>query len=293
MAELFGKDVRTVNEHIQNVFKERELVKNSVIRNFRITAADGKNYDTNFYNLDVIISVGYRVKSNEGTHFRIWATQTLRNHILQGFTVNQKRLKQTGITEFQQALKLIESTIQSNDISNSEAKGLLDVVTRYADTWLLLQQYDEKTVPEPKTKHTPRYQLTIKTAQEAIAELKQNLISKKEASELFGNEREEMLRSILDTLYQTFDEKELYPSVEDKAAHILYLIIKDHPFSDGNKRIASFLFIVFLQQNNALLGSNGQQKFNNNALVALALLVAQSDPADKDTMIRLIMNLIQ
>lgn len=291
MARLFDKDVRTISEHIQHIFKERELSRHSVIRKFRITAADGKTYNVDHYNLDVIISVGYRVKSLRGTQFRIWATKILRDHIVNGYTVNQKRLRETGLDEFEQAVALVRRMVETKSLKGDEARGLLDVITGYAESWLLLQKYDEGVLTLPKT--TPsRYVLDYTTANTAIQELKIDLLRKKQASELFGAERDQMLPGILGSINQTFGGQELYPSIEAKAAHLLYFIIKDHAFSDGNKRIGSFLFIVFLARNQHLTNKRGERKINNAALVALALLIAESDPKQKDLIIKLVMNFL-
>ena len=292
MAELFNKDVRTVNEHIKNVFKEAELEENSVIRDFRITASDGKQYDTNFYNLDMIISIGYRVKSKQGTQFRIWAIQVLKDHIIKGYTINSKRLPEVNFKELEQALVLVKGTLNNKELSSDEATGLLKVITDYANSWVLLQQYDSNKLEEPKKKHKPKYIINYEKAIEAISKLKSDLKSKKEASDLFGNQRDKSFEGIVANLYQTFGGEELYPSIEDKAAHLLYFIIKDHPFTDGNKRIGAFLFILFLSNNGYLFKANGERKINDNALVALALLIAESNPKQKDVMIKLIMNFI-
>lgn len=292
MAELFGKGRVTITEHIQNVFKEGELEEKSVCREFRHTAKDGKSYITQHYNLDVIISVGYRVKSKQGTQFRIWANQVLKDHIIKGYTLNPKRLPEVNFRELEQTLVLIKGTLNNNQLSSDEATGLLKVITDYANSWILLQQYDKSQLEEPKKKHKPKYIITYEKALEAISKLKSDLKSKKEASDLFGNQRDKSFHGIIGTLYQTFGSKELYPSIEDKAAHLLYFIIKDHPFTDGNKRIGAFLFILFLSNNGYLFKANGERKINDNALVALALLIAESNPKQKDTMIKLIMNFI-
>ncbi len=292
MSELFQKDVKTINEHIKNIFKERELLGKSVIRKSRITASDGKQYEIQFYNLDVIISVGYRVKSKQGTQFRIWATQVLREHILKGYTINHKRLSEVNLKELEQAVGLIKETLNKKMLTNDEATGLLKVITDYANSWILLQKYDNNKLEDPKKKHKPKYELNYEKAIEAISKLKTDLNTKKEASDLFGNERDRSFEGIIANLYQTFGSDELYPSIEDKAAHLLYFIIKDHPFTDGNKRIGAFLFILFLSNNGYLFKSNGERKINDNALVALALLIAESNPKEKDTMIKLVMNFL-
>jgi len=291
MGDLFGKNVRTVSEHIRNVFKERELEESSVIRNFRITAADGKSYDTRFYSLDVIISVGYRVKSKHGTQFRIWATQTLKDHLIRGYTLNERRLREQGI-EMEQAVQLLSRTLAQHNLVSEEGRGVLDVIARYAKSWLLLKEYDEDTLSIPERRRPARIAIDYARAREAINTLKARLMEKGEATTLFGQVRGEQLAGLLGSIEQTFGGEPLYPSVEEKAAHVLYFVIKDHPFSDGNKRIGSFLFILFLRENDYLEDATGAPKINDNALVALALLIAESEPRNKDLMIRLIMNLI-
>ena len=295
MAELFQKNVPTINEHIKNVFKEGELSQNSVIRKFRITAADGKTYETNFYNLDVIISVGYRVKSQNGTRFRIWATSVLRDHILKGFTINQNRLKQNTelkLKELEAAVKLFKTTIDKKMLSQSEADGLLRVITDYANSWVLLQKYDESKLTLARGNKKGET-FAFETVVEMIEQLKSNLVKKREASDLFGAQRGHALQSIVSSIAQSFGGQNLYGSIEEKAANILYLVIKDHPFSDGNKRIGSFLFIAFLAKNHYLNNKKGEKKINDNALVALALLVAESDPKDKEIIVALITNLLK
>ena len=295
IAQLFNKDIRTINEHIQNLYEEAELEPNPTIRKFRIVQNEGNrtvSRDIDFYNLDVIISVGYRVKSKEGTQFRIWATKLLREHLVQGFTVNSKQLQNRGLQEFEKAIALIKNVVSNTELSNDQSLGLLDVITKYAGSWILLQKYDENNLSLPSSSHKPITVLDYSEAKIAITELKNKLSETNETMGLFGNEREHMFEGIAGNIYQTFGGEDLYPGIESKAAHLLYFTIKDHPFSDGNKRIGSFLFILFLAKNNYLLNASGERKFNDNALVALALLVAESDPKQKDIMILLIMNLI-
>lgn len=291
IGELFEVDVRTVSEHLQNIFQSHELDEKSVIRKFRNTAADGKTYETQFYNLDAIISVGYRVNSKRATQFRIWATTVLKDHLLKGYTLNQKRLQETGLKEFEETVALIKKTMQSRLLEDKESKGLLEVITSYASTWLLLQKYDEGKLPEPKTRKAKK-KIDYEFCRHAIDELKTELIKKQEATEFFGHERTEQLKSVVGNIYQTFDQHEVYPSIEEKAAHLLYFVIKDHPFMDGNKRIGAFLFIVFLAKNNYLLRKSGERKINDHALVAIALLIAESKPQQKDLMVRLVMHFL-
>lgn len=291
MSTLFGRDKSVISRHIKNVFSEHELDRKSVVANFATTATDGKVYQVDYYNLDVIISVGYRVNSLQGTNFRIWSNSVLKDHIIKGYTLNQKRLQEKGLTEFEQAIALIKKTVENKSLSGDESKGLLDVITTYASTWLLLQKYDKSELTTPKTKRAYK-KLDYQFCRSAIDQLKSELMRKKETTEIFGNERSEQFQGIIGNIYQTFDRHELYPSIEEKAAHLLYFVIKDHPFTDGNKRIGSFLFIVFLAKNSYLYRKNGEKKISDNALTALALLVAESPPSQKTLMIALIMNFI-
>jgi DNA ligase (NAD+) len=288
MTVLFARNKRTISEHIRNVFKEGELVENAVVRKSRTTAGDGKAYETNYYNLDVIISVGYRVKSQRGTQFRIWATSVLKDHLLKGYSLNQKRLAEKGLADMEQAVALLTRTLQRNELVTDEGKAVLEVVGRYARSWSLLLRYDEDRLELPKNRHPPKQSLDYGRTGKSIKALKDDLLARGEASGLFGQEREHHLQGILGNLDQTFGGQELYGSVEEKAAHLLYFVIKDHPFSDGNKRIGAFLFLLFLKENNLL----EQSGINDNGLVALALLIAESDPRQKELMIRLIINLL-
>lgn len=295
MAKLFGKGERVISHHILNVFKEGELKKKSVLRNFQIIAADGKKYEVQYYNLDAILSVGYRVNSKEGTRFRIWATSVLRQHLMQGYTINQRRLQEGRRKEFEKLEKtigMIRGAMEKKELSSDEAKGLLHVVTDYARSWATLHQYDQGELSF-KVKTTKKLRdFEEEEAARAIEVLANNLVKKGEAGDLFGKEqREGGLRSILRNLHQTFDGKPLYMGVEERAAHLLYFIIKDHPFVDGNKRIGSLLFVLFLRRHGKLL-RQGERRISDSALVAIALLVAQSKPQEKETMIALVQNLL-
>lgn len=296
IAELFGTQRPAVTKHLNNIFKAKELDENSVSSILEHTAADGKIYKTAFYNLDAIISIGYRVNSARATQFRIWATKVLRNHLLKGFTLNEKRLKEqktSKLQELEKAIALLQGAIRNRDLNKVEAEGLLKVITDYANSWILLQKYDEGKLAIPKKASKFLWELNYDEVKKAIAELKNNLIKNKQATEIFGQERVYGLDAIIGNLNQSFGGEKLYPSVAEKAAHLLYFVIKDHPFVDGNKRSASFLFILFLSKNNSLLNKKGERKINDNALVALALLVAESNPKEKDVMVALIANLLQ
>lgn len=286
MALLFDKNKMTISEHISNIFKDNELEEISVVRNSLTTAADGKNYKTKYYNLDVIISVGYRVKSKRGTQFRQWATQRLKDFLVKGVAINQKRLD-----ELQQTVQLIQKSI-SEETNLKEAKGLLEIISQYTQSFVLLNQYDSNAIEPKQLNENITYEISYTEAKVAITELKKQLIAKKEATELFGNEKDKSFEGTLLSIVQTFGGQYLYPTIEEQAAHLLYFVIKNHPFSDGNKRIGAFLFVWFLEKNKHRFKKNGELKINDNALVALALLVAQSNPAEKELMIKLITQLI-
>ena len=294
MAILFGKDVRTINEHITNIFDEEELEKESTIRKFRIVRQEGKrqvNREIEHYDLDMIISVGYRVKSKQGVNFRRWATARLKEYLTQGYTINQQRLKQNAY-ELEQALALIQKTANSSALTLESGRGLVDIVSRYTHTFLWLQQYDEGLLTEPKTQQGGMLP-TYSEACSALAELKAQLMAKGEASDLFGRERDNGLSAILGNLDQSVFGEPAYPSIEAKAAHLLYFVVKNHPFSDGNKRSGAFLFVDFLHRNGRLFDHNGHPVINDTGLAALTLLVAESDPKQKETLIRLIMHMLK
>lgn len=287
IAQLFGRDKSVISRHLSSVFKEKELEKESVVAKNATTASDGKTYQVEYYNLDAILSVGYRVNSKQGTQFRIWATQRLREFLLEGISINKKRLQ-----ELEKIVEVISNTSFEETTESSEVKGLLYILKNYTKSFVLLNQFDSAAIPLQNLNGTIVYQIEYKEALEAIKVLKTELILKNEANNLFGNQKDKSLEGILKTILQTFDGNYLYPTIEEQSAHLLYFVIKNHPFSDGNKRIGAFLFIWFLEKNKHLLKHNGERKINDNALTALALLVAQSKPEDKDLMIRLICNLI-
>ena len=294
MAMLFGKDISTINEHVINIFDEEELEKESTIRKFRIVRQEGKrqvNREIEHYDLDMIISVGYRVKSKQGISFRRWATARLKEYLTQGYTINQKRLQQNA-HELEQALALIQKTANSSELTLESGRGLVDIVSRYTHTFLWLQQYDEGLLTEPQIQQGGTLP-TYAEACSALAELKSQLMAKGEASELFGRERDNGLSAILGNLDQSVFGEPAYPSIEAKAAHLLYFVVKNHPFSDGNKRSGAFLFVDFLHRNGRLFDHNGHPVINDTGLAALTLLVAESDPKQKETLIRLIMHMLK
>ncbi len=295
IASLFGTQRPAITKHLRNIFNSKELRENSVSSILEHTARDGKTYQTKFYNLDAILSLGYRINSPRATRFRIWATTVLRDHLVRGFTLNEKRLieNKRRLKELEAAVALVASVKTGKALPAPEAAGLLTVITEYTRSWLLLHQYDSGTLESKKLHRNIRFRIDQEAAKQAIAQLKKKLMERKEAGDLFGRERERgALKGILGSIEQTFGGSDLYQSVEEKAANLLYFGIKDHPFVDGNKRIASLLFIWFLEKNNLLLAPDGERRINDSALVALTLLVAESNPKQKDVMINLIINLI-
>ncbi len=283
MTRLFDKNKRTISEHVRNVFKEKELQGKSVVRKFRTTARDGKSYDVTHYNLDVIISVGYRVKSKRGTQFRIWATRVLREHLVKGFTINDRRLK-----ELHQAVHLITEYAERRDLSGDEAKALLHVVEDYTFALDLLDDYDHQRVAVTAATDRSVIPVTYEEATRLIGRLRLQF----QASELFGREKDKSLHGSLAGIFQTFSGKDLYPSIEEKAAHLLYFIVKNHSFVDGNKRIAAALFLWFLEKNRILYRGDGTKRLAENALVAMTLLIAESRPAEKEIITRVVANLL-
>jgi DNA ligase (NAD+) len=286
MAMLFGRDKSVISRHLRNIFQSGELVRDSVVAFIATTAADGKTYQVEYFDLDAIISVGYRVNSTQATRFRQWATRTLREHLVKGYTLNAGRLAERGIGEAQQAIELLARTLSNQALVNETGREVLELVVRYAKTWRLLLEYDEDRLSLPHGCQPARGVLDYSRAIAAIGQIKRELMERGEATPLFGQERGEALQGILGNIEQTMFGDPLYRTREEKAAHLLYFVIKDHPFSDGNKRIGSFLFLLYLQQESMTMN------INENALTALALLIAESDPANKDLMIRLVVNLL-
>ncbi|HNI61848.1 MAG TPA: virulence protein RhuM/Fic/DOC family protein [Agitococcus sp.] len=290
LSLLFQRDKSVISRHIRNIFIEHELERVSVVANFAITANDDKNYQVEHFNLDVIISIGYRVKSQEGVRFRQWATRLLKQHLTQGYTLNQQRLQENSHA-LEAALRLVKRTAESQALTLETGRGLVDIITRYTHTFLWLQRYDEGLLSEP-TGIIGGQLAPLDVARHAISVLKSDLIAKGEASPLFGMERDEGLSAIWGNLEQSIFGEPAYPSIEAKAAHLLYFIIKNHPLTDGNKRTAAFLFVDFLHRNQRLFDENGSPIINDIGLAALALLVAESRPDDKDILIKLIMTML-
>ena len=290
MCSLFERNKRTISEHIRNIFREKELPEDSVVRNFRTTAADGKQYNINYYNLDVIISVGYRVKSQRGTQFRIWATTILKQHLLEGYTLNQKRLEaeRWKMQQLRAAIDMIGNISESRQLEADAATELIKIIRDYSYGLNLIDAYDHDTLEITGVSEKTPKPIAYNEAMKAVEKLK----SQYRASDLFGKERDGSFQGSLAGIFQTFDESELYPSIEEKAANLLYFLVKNHPFIDGNKRIAAFIFLWFLERNKYLYRSDGSKRIADNALVALTLMVAESKPKEKDLIVKVIINLI-
>ena len=291
MAELLDKDTDTIGLHIRNIYKEGELEPDATTEESSVVQNEGSREvrrTLKFYNLDVIISVGYRVKSQRGTQFRQWATKVLREHLVQGYTINQQRLEEQSqkLAEMQQAVELLSRTLEQQQLVNDLGKDVLKVIADYAYALDLLDRYDHGTLSIEKTSGTTDVVLDYKSANEIVLSMKGNFEG------LFGIEKDQGFKSAIGTIYQTFDGKELYPSAEEKAANLLYFIVKNHAFSDGNKRIAAALFIYFLNSNNILYRADGSKRLADNTLVALTLLIAESKPEEKDTIVKVVVNLI-
>ena len=290
IVELFDRDKSVISRHITNIFREGELDRGSVVAKNATTASDGKTYLVDYFNLDVIISVGYRVKSKQGTQFRIWANKVLREYLLQGYTVNQKALekKNEKLKGLQETVRIIRNSIIAKELTDVETTGLLDIIADYSYALDILDQYDYQTLKITDTTTGEIYRLTY---QEAIHQIKKAM-KVHGNSELFGREKDASFRSTIGAIYQTFDGKDLYPSIEEKAANLLYFIIKNHSFTDGNKRIAAFMFLYFLDKNGILYTPQGEKRIADNALVALTLMIAVSEPKERDTMVNVVINLI-
>jgi death-on-curing family protein len=284
LSILFERDQSVISRHIRNVFKEGELDEKSNMQKMHIANSDKP---VAFYNLDVVISIGYRVNSKRGIQFRQWATQRLKEYLVQGYAINQKRLDELG-----RMVQLFEKTGKADTLQLQEAKGLLDLLSHYTKSFVLLNQYDSRKITCQNLNENITYEIQYDEAKAAIAELKKQLMAKNEATELFGKEKDDGFKSSLQSIVQTFGGKYLYPSIEEQAAHLLYFVIKNHSFVDGNKRIGAFLFVWFLEKNKHRFKKTGELKINDNGLTALALLVAQSQPEEKELMIQLIINLI-
>jgi prophage maintenance system killer protein len=290
MTRLFNRDKSVISRHLRNVFKARELYKSSVVAKFATTALDGKVYNVEYYNLDAIISVGYRVNSKRGTQFRIWATDILKKHLINGYTLNERRLKEQAhkLQALQNAIELISHIKDGKELDHKEAVGLLSIISDYSYALGLLDDYDNKRIRISDTSKIDKFKLTYENAACAIEQLKDRF----GYSELFGRQKDESFKSSIAVIYQTFDGRDLYPSVEEKAANLLYFIIKNHSFIDGNKRIAASIFLWFLDNNGLLYKKDGSKRLADNALVALTLMIAESKPQEHNMIMSLVVSLI-
>jgi len=286
IADLFGRDKSVVSRHLRNVFAAGELVREAVVAKNATTAADGKSYQVEYFNLDAIISVGYRVNSSRATRFRQWATRVLREHLTQGYSLNEHRLARQGLTDLEQAVALLGQTLTRQALVSDLGQEVVQLILGYARTWSLLQDYDRGELGVPAGARPARGILALAEARRALDALAAELRERGDASELFARDRADGLASILGNLEQSMFGEPLYRTREERAAHLLYFVIKNHPFSDGNKRSGAFLFLLYLRQEGMRLTLNEQ------GLTALTLLIAESDPKAKDLMVRLTMNLI-
>tara|TARA_R110002072_G_scaffold284396_5_gene448765 strand:- start:106331 stop:107329 length:999 start_codon:yes stop_codon:yes gene_type:complete len=293
LAEVFDTSSDNVGLHLKNIYKDGELDELATTEDSSVVRQEGNRQVSRrikHYNLDAIISVGYRVSSLRAVRFRQWATRILREHLTQGWTLNRQRFEANAL-ELEAALALVRKAAQSPALDIRAGRGLLDIVSRYAQTFLLLQRYDEGLLTDPQAQPGGSMATPIE-ARSALDSLKAELIARGEATDLFARDHSDGLASLLGNLDQTVFGKPAYPSVEAKAAHLLYFVIKNHPFADGNKRSAAFLFVDFLHRNDRLMSETDEPIINDVGLAALTLLVAESDPANKETMIRLIMNML-
>ena len=293
MVDLFERDKSVISRHINNIFKEKELFREATVAKYATVQKEGgREVERNieFFNLDVIISVGYRIKSLRGTQFRIWANRILKDYLIKGYVLNEKRLSQQNkqLKELQESVKILGNVLNYKALSNDESIGLLKIISDYAYALDILDQYDYQRLEIKNTSGKETYRLTYGEAMKQIMAVKKAHGN----SDLFGNEKDDSFKSSISTIYQTFGGDDLYPSIEEKAANLLYFITKNHSFTDGNKRIAAFLFLYFLERNRVLFDSDGNKRIADNTLVALTLMIAVSNPDEKDTMIKVTVNLI-
>lgn len=286
MAELFDRDIKTIGKHINNALKE-ELKDIPVVAKFATTASDGKTYQVEHYNIEMITSVGYRVKSQRGTQFRIWANKVLKEHLIKGYSVKDN-IKLEQYEDLKQTIKVLANVLDHKTLEYSEATGLLKVVTDYTYALDTLDRYDYQQLKIDKITNKELFRATYDNAMAAIEELREKF----GGSSLFGNEKDQSFKGSIGAIYQTFGGQDLYPSIEEKAATLLYLVTKNHSFSDGNKRIAAFLFLWFMERNGILYNPDGSKRIGNNTLVALTLMIAESRTEEMNTIVKVIVNLI-
>lgn len=288
ITELFQRERTVISKHISNIFKEGELQVEGNVQKMHIANSDKP---VTFYSLDVIISVGYRVKSNEGTKFRIWANKILKEYLIKGYSINESRLKEQAeqLSNLKSTVNLLSKVLESKELSSDEATGLLKVVTDYTYALDILDKYDHQQLSlDNTTQDNLIFRATYEEAIKAIKTLK----DKFGGSSLFGNEKDASFRSSIATIYQSFGGVDLYPSIEEKAANLLYFVVKNHSFTDGNKRIAAYLFVWFLEKNGILYRLDGSKRIADNTLVALTLMIAESRPDEREMMMKVVINLI-
>ena len=293
IADLFDKDSDTIGLHLKNIYSTGELEESSTTEEYSVVQKEGiRNVKRKIrhYNLDAVISVGYRVNSIRGTQFRIWANKILKEYLIKGYSINEKTLKRQSeqLHELQKTIKILSSAVQSKELSSDESKGLLSIISDYSYALDILDQYDYQSLSITNTSGKGIYRITYT---EAIGQI-ELVRTTYGNSELFGREKDDSFKSSISTIYQTFDGKDLYPSIEEKAAHLLYFVTKNHSFSDGNKRIAAFMFLYFLSKNGVLYDRYSNKRIADNTLVALTLMIAVSKQEEKDIMIKVIVNLI-
>jgi prophage maintenance system killer protein len=293
MAELFDKDTDTIGLHLRNIYLSGELIEKATTEDYSVVQKEGKRTITRtlkHYNLDAIISIGYRVNSKRGIQFRIWANQVIKDYLIKGFALNERRLNSQNeqLKSLKESVLILTKIVNQKKLSSDESEGLLKIITDYAYALDILDQYDYQTLKISDTSDKELYKITYHEAVNHINRLRD--IYKN--GPLFGKEKDDSFKSSISTIYQTFDGKDLYPSIEEKAANLLYLVTKNHSFIDGNKRIAAFLFLLFLEKNKLLFTESGDKRIPDNALVALTLMIAVSNQAEKDTMTKVIVNLI-
>lgn len=297
IAELFDVQVPAVSKHIQKILADRELKAGSTVSKMEIVQKEGARKvkrQSEVYNLDMVISVGYRINSVKATQFRVWATKTLKSYLVKGYAVNEKllRTQREQLKEIKQTIIMISKKSEADLLSGRE-KDLLGIIAEYAKSWRILDEFDANRLQLGRLKNQVEYELEYSQSSELVDRMRVELFKSGIASELFGNEIDHKFKAIIGSINQTFDGEQLYPSIEEKASHLLYFVIKDHPFSDGNKRIGSLLFLHFLQRNDYLYRKTGELKINDNSVIALALLIALSNPKEKDDIVKLIINIIR
>jgi prophage maintenance system killer protein len=290
LSTLFERDKSVISRHLKNIFTEEELDRSSVVAKNATTAHDGKTYEVEYFNLDAVISVGYRVNSKRGTQFRIWANRVLKDYLVKGYAINEQRLKEQTeqFNSLKQTVQLLGNVLKNKELTTDEATGLLKVVADYSYALDILDKYDHQQLSLTGTTDQQLFVATYDEAIQAIKELK----NKFGGSGLFGNEKDDSFKGSIGTIYQSFGGVEFYPTIEEKAANLLYFVVKNHSFSDGNKRIAAYLFVWFLEKNGILYREDGSKRIADNALVALTLMIAESKPDEKDMMVKVVVNLI-